>query len=152
MSQKHFHTVEDIFHRAREIERSALGGFLHEACGTDRELRAEVESLLSHDGERSASALEIRTGLTEGPGERIGRYKLLQEIGAGLVYTLFASTSAPTQTNIDGYAIIAEEFPPILDKVRKLVNEDLKNLQDQLMKLGAPYTPYTLPGVPEFKP
>ena len=68
-----------------------------------------------------------------------------------LVYQLFSSTSDPTQTNRDSYSIAAEEFTPILDSIKKLVNEDLKNLQEALVKTGAPYTPYSLPNVPEFK-
>ena len=68
-----------------------------------------------------------------------------------LVYQLFASTSDPTQTNRDSYAIAVEEFKPILESLQKLVNEDLKSLQDQLVESGAPYTPYSLPNVPQFE-
>ena len=68
-----------------------------------------------------------------------------------LVYQLFASTSDPTQTNRDSYAIAAEEFKPILASIKTLVNEDLKKLHETLVKSGAPYTPYSLPYVPEFK-
>ena len=69
----------------------------------------------------------------------------------GLVYQLFASTSEPTKTNRDSYAIAVEEFKPIVVKLQKLVNEDLKNLQEQLVRAGAPYTPYSLPIVAGFE-
>lgn len=68
-----------------------------------------------------------------------------------LVYQMFASTSDPTQTNRDSYAIAAEEFTPILAAIKKLVNEDLKEVQEALVDSGAPYTPYSLPKIPEFK-
>ena len=77
--------------------------FLDQACGTDTALRQQVETLLrSHeeaagflsDPSRKPDGPDIaprhvNPSLTEKPGDRIGRYKLLQEIGeggCGLVY------------------------------------------------------------------
>ncbi len=96
----------------------------------------EIELLLNSDP--VANTLDI--GKPPTVGSRVGF----------LVYMLFASTSAPTQTNKNSYEIAAEEFTPILDRIRKLVNEDLRNIQENLVELGAPYTPYSLPGIPEF--
>jgi eukaryotic-like serine/threonine-protein kinase len=62
--------------------------FLAEACGEDGELKHQVLSLLEvHD--RSADFLEVTALIpstvlvTEKPGDRIGRYKLLEQIGEG---------------------------------------------------------------------
>jgi len=49
--EERWRRVEDLFHRASECaleERSAL---LQECCAGDRDLRAEVESLLEADSE-----------------------------------------------------------------------------------------------------
>src|SRR5262249_34202315 len=87
--------VQSIFGRALEIE-TATGrpASLEDACGGDAGLRAGGEGLLAangHAGEfmrRPAAAVAAGiTGsyepLTEGPGTRVGPYKLLQQIGEG---------------------------------------------------------------------
>ncbi|HNP19560.1 MAG TPA: glycosyl hydrolase [Fulvivirga sp.] len=56
-------------------------------------------------------------------------------------YEMYYSTSAPTKTHLDSYKIAEEEFQPYLLALRKLILEDLTNLQKQLEKVGAPYTP-----------
>ncbi len=77
-----------IFHAASEVSPADRAAFLEAACGDDAELRAEVATLL--DAQRDAgSFLDVETVTTpasspsEGPGTRVGRYKLLQKIGEG---------------------------------------------------------------------
>jgi photosystem II stability/assembly factor-like uncharacterized protein len=55
------------------------------------------------------------------------------------------STSAPTQTQRDAYGIVAEEFGPALEELKKIVDEDVKKIEEKLEGLGAPYTPGRLP-------
>ena len=62
--------------------------YLNQACGGNESLRHDVESLLSaHEqaGEflQSTVALPIPNAPVEKPGDRIGRYKLLEQIGEG---------------------------------------------------------------------
>src|SRR5262249_29263566 len=65
--------------------------FLDRACAGDAALRAEIEALLqAHDHPDSllaAPALRVALDpalhLSEGPGIRIGAYKLLQQLGEG---------------------------------------------------------------------
>src|SRR5580765_1367272 len=70
--------------------------YLENACGTDTALRQRVEALL-RAAQSAGDFLEepptglaagdgstlVVTGLSEKPGDRIGRYKLLQQIGEG---------------------------------------------------------------------
>ena len=51
------------------------------------------------------------------------------------------STSAPTQTHRDNYNIAKAEITVIKQKVEAVFNIDIKQLEDKLIKAGAPYTP-----------
>ena len=122
----------------------------------DALIRAEVphKDLLSLARNLEKKSAEISTKLN---GDRIAgtldisRPPSIASRMGMLVYQMFSSTSDPTQTNRDSYTIAVEEFGPILDEIKVLVNENLKELQDNLVSVGAPYTPYTLPNVPDFK-
>jgi eukaryotic-like serine/threonine-protein kinase len=86
---------EELFQRALEIESpEERAAYLQGTCGEDKLLLAGVESLLrAHEGsgvfleKPAAASSDITTEqdlpLTEKPGDRIGRYKLLQKIGEG---------------------------------------------------------------------
>jgi serine/threonine protein kinase len=84
-----------VLNAALELRPAERAAFLEQACAGDAILRQQVEALLqSH--EQAESFLEappagldfkrtVRVGipLTEKPGDKIGRYKLLQQIGEG---------------------------------------------------------------------
>jgi hypothetical protein len=55
------------------------------------------------------------------------------------------STSKPTQTHIDSYNVAAQQFGEQLAKLRQLVDVDLKKLEDDMEKAGAPWTPGHVP-------
>ncbi len=81
--------VEAIFTAALEKPADERSAHLDTACGHDPELRRRVDDLLrAHD--EAGSFLNAPTGdvrpaepVSEGPGTKIGRYKLLQQIGEG---------------------------------------------------------------------
>ena len=92
----HADRVESIFSEAVAVtNRAERAAFLDAACGENRVLREAVEALLaSHDAAdsfllRPATPDDVSTvaggpgPIVEGPGTRIGRYKLLQPIGEG---------------------------------------------------------------------
>ena len=91
-----------IFNAALDLPASQREGYLQEACADDPALRLHIEDLLRvHEqagafmetaaSEAQASPNEVEQGATinltiapsEKPGDRIGRYKLLQQIGEG---------------------------------------------------------------------
>jgi eukaryotic-like serine/threonine-protein kinase len=91
-------SVEEIFHGARSVSLVERQGYLDRACGGDTELRARVEALLKADqdigsfldpaarglfGVEGEPPRTVLLTLPEQPGSRIGRYKLLQQIGEG---------------------------------------------------------------------
>jgi len=59
------------------------------------------------------------------------------------------STMRPTQTHVEAYNIAAQQFGDQLSKLRQLVDVDLKKLEDDMEKAGAPWTPGH---VPEWSP
>ena len=133
------HSADTILQEALELsdlqERAA---YLDEACGDDEALRGEIDSLLAAHFAADAFMDTLADPLwqeapTEKEGDRIGRYKLLQQIGEAGFGTVSArqkawacSTTdrlgATAQTYLWGYVSIGRR-PPIpsdADQVLKL--------------------------------
>ena len=90
MSEPH-KAVGAIFDAALELPPERRAAYLQEACAGDEALRQRVEALLgAHDSagafmdSLAAPGRETeKVNPVEKPGDRIGRYKLLQQIGEG---------------------------------------------------------------------
>jgi eukaryotic-like serine/threonine-protein kinase len=90
----HDGSAETVFDAALAPLPEQLAAYLEEACGGDTQLRQHVEGLLRAHEKAGAFMAEpaapppsqtvrISVPLTEKPGDKIGHYKLLQEIGEG---------------------------------------------------------------------
>ena len=66
-----------------------------------------------------------------------------------VVHGHWSTTSAPTGTHLRSYEIAAQEFAPVLEKLKVLVETDLKDLEAKADAAGAPWTPGR---VPTWKP
>ena len=55
------------------------------------------------------------------------------------------TTCAPTQTQRENLAVAAQQFGPLLAELTELVEVDLVDLETELERLGAPYTPGRIP-------
>ena len=77
--------VEAVFNAAVEKDTpTQRGAYLDGACGDDADLRMKVEALLdAHDKAGTFLVSPEVNDLEEGPGSRIGRFKILQKIGEG---------------------------------------------------------------------
>ena len=51
------------------------------------------------------------------------------------------STASPTQTHLESFDIAKEEFGPINEQIIALLKVDIKELEEKLKAIGAPYTP-----------
>lgn len=84
--------VKDIFDAAWDLPEAERENYLASACGTDAELRAEVEAMLAPEDDDSAEEIIIDRPLPFTPaahiysdlkGQVAGRYRLVREIGRG---------------------------------------------------------------------
>jgi hypothetical protein len=81
--------AEALFDAALKFKLEEREVFLASACGGDAALRRQVEELLEAAGDAEAflptdpRTISVQGPLTEKAGDRIGRYKLLQQIGEG---------------------------------------------------------------------
>ncbi len=57
----------------------------------------------------------------------------------------WTSTSAPTTTHRESYAVAAELFAQVLPELTRLVEQDLRALEAELEEIGAPWTPGRVP-------
>jgi hypothetical protein len=62
-----------------------------------------------------------------------------------IIYTHYSSTAGITQTQRDGYDILKEEFPPILNELKSIFENELPSIEKELENIGAPWTPGRIP-------
>ncbi len=98
MEPERWRRVEDLYHRALELDANGRVAFLEDSCADDAVLRAEVESLLAREKQAEhfmeAPALEAmgkqvasESLLTGSEGKLIGsvvsHYRVIEKIGGG---------------------------------------------------------------------
>ncbi|MEM6298115.1 MAG: glycosyl hydrolase [Bacteroidota bacterium] len=99
---------------------------MQELQALEQEMKAIRTKL---NGDRIASRLD--QGTPPSISNRVGY----------LVYEQSHSTGAPTQTHKSTFAIAKEEFAPIYDQAKDLINTKFDAFRKKLKKFGAPYTP-----------
>jgi serine/threonine protein kinase/Tol biopolymer transport system component len=97
----HWNRVEQLFHAALEQPVEGRGGFLDRACGSDADLRRELDSLVRASGsgdallERPAIAQMGLVGVRASersawiPGTIVGHYRIMERLGAGGMGEIF---------------------------------------------------------------
>ena len=62
-----------------------------------------------------------------------------------MVWSHWGSTAGITETEKQQYEILSEEFPPVLDEIKKVYKEDILELEKALDEMDAPWTPGRIP-------
>ena len=101
MTTQRWQQIEGVFQTVLEAPEPQRPGVLEEACGEDRELRREVETLLACYGKGEsylAGAIEkeanqlAEKGIESFVGRRLGNYKLTRLLGRGGMGVVYLGT------------------------------------------------------------
>ena len=147
--------------KTAELQRAVMGAneLINE---TLRRLKFILKSLQDAPGappELTDKAISIRAELLDRQEELVGdwtkqgRSEPISPSIMARVQTIVSghwnTTTGPTKTHRQNYEIVGEEFSAFLDKLRRLVETDLKQLETEMEAIGAPWTPGR--GVPIWK-
>jgi serine/threonine protein kinase/TolB-like protein/predicted negative regulator of RcsB-dependent stress response len=93
MTPERWRRIEQLYNDTLQKERAERNAFLNEACGSDSDLRREIESLLAHESdaahfiERPAIAMAAQSlgqaAAVSREGQMLGPYRVLTLLGAG---------------------------------------------------------------------
>jgi eukaryotic-like serine/threonine-protein kinase len=118
--------VKRVFQAALEQSPAARPAFLDAACGDDRSLRAEVESLLrAHEQAGSFAERPAVDGVTGGPlysGDRVGPYKIVEPLGAGGMGEVYLAHDAKLGRDV-AIKVLAPVFIVDADRLARLERE-----------------------------
>jgi eukaryotic-like serine/threonine-protein kinase len=97
MTPQRWQQIETVFQAAAELQPPEREAFLDRTCGDDSDLRAEVESLLTHEGFDTfikSPIQETARSLTNDEddsriGQRMGAYRITGLIGHGGMGTVY---------------------------------------------------------------
>jgi serine/threonine-protein kinase len=100
MKPERWDRLQELFYAASGMEPRKRRAFLEAECATDPELRVEVESLIFSSGETAATGLVdslqilAAAAIAVTPGERIGHYEVIRELGRGGMGSVFLAVRA----------------------------------------------------------
>jgi hypothetical protein len=126
------------------LKRSyALQAALNAVPGANTELRARISSVSKQleDVMLKFNTKSDSPSDEENPPAPVTLYNRLWK----MAWAHWGSTGAPTQTQLDAYTILMDEFPPVYEQIKRIGEKDLPELEKEVEKLGAPATPGRLP-------
>lgn len=126
--------ASDVENRLAHIRKAILDG-----TAVDAVVLAECEGLQK---QLNVLLVKLRGDQTLAKHEEPLPLSIDDRVGVAVEWH---ATSAPTQTQRDAFKYAGEEFTVVLKDLRKLVEKDLKALEDKLDEAGAPWTPGRIP-------
>ena len=149
--------LDNYIRKAAELERTFQGAtsFMREMNNTVKHIRKAAYSVAQSapDLLKDVKALEVKlkklqkTFYGDGVASALDKPQLpsLSSRVYGMSYEIWSSTSAPTSTQQEQQRIANKQFKIALDELRRLADVDLKNIEQKLAEVKAPYTPGRLP-------
>ena len=130
--------AEDLLARSYALQTS-----LNAVSGANTELRARLSNVSKQleDVKLKFNNNSSRPSDEENPPAPVTLNNRLSK----MAWAHWGSTGAPTQMQQDAYKILMVEFPLVYDQVKRIGETDIKELEKEVEKLGAPVTPGRLP-------
>src|SRR5213594_2501009 len=132
MTPERWQQVTQIFQSALERDAAERSAFLYQACADDRELRSEVESLISsHDqagdsieAMAAEAATEMLADEQPGPilGKHIGHYEVLSLLGRGGMGEVFLAQDTSLGRKV-ALKLLRSDFTRIEERLRRFQQE-----------------------------
>ena len=133
MDAERLRKIEEIYHAVLEIEAAGRGPFIEKVCGTDENLRREVESLLavSKDSDQFlnsppesliARMIAEENKPTGFSGTKIGRYEIKKLLGKGGMGEVFLAKDADLERLV-AIKILPPDFSNDSRRVTRFIRE-----------------------------
>ena len=133
MDSKRLKQIEEIYHAVLDTAPNDRDSFLDERCGSDKELRLEVASLLSFedapdnfiDGSPGPLAAELFSGLEDKAsrvGEMAGHYRIVSKIGAGGMGEVYLAEDTKLGRKV-AIKFLNKEFSKDANKLNRFIRE-----------------------------
>jgi len=131
--------AEDLFKKANDILQA-----LNSTPNATPELKKKAEKIVAQLDNILNVQLNRNTSKPSEEENPPAPVPLNTRLGK-LAWISWASTQTPTQTQLDAYKILEQEFPPVYNSIKQIGEVDLKQLEQSLDTLNAPPTPGRLP-------
>ena len=102
-----------------------------------------MEEILALELKVQAVNIALNGDRTYNQLDKDGDYSTSQRAQSA-IFDVFGSSSNITKTSLNGYDIAANEFAPVLEQIRGLM-DNFSQMDQKLDQIGAPLTPNRLP-------
>lgn len=131
--------AEGLLKRANSIMQSlnSTPGATAEMQNRARDIQRSLDEILN----RKLNRQSTKPSDEENPPAPVPLNDRLRK----LTWITWGNTSDPTQTQMDAYKILEDEFPPVYEQVKLIGEKEIPDLERSIENLGGPVTPGRLP-------